>query len=330
MPDILPDEARLAADIERLKAEFPKTRELYREVCALLFFRYGITPTANRLYQLVHRGSMGTPTAVLAEFWSDLREKSRVRIEHADLPEDLQGAAGEFIGALWSRANAAAQASLAMLRDEVEQARQAAEASVAARKADLERTETALEQRTSALLAAQVRIHELEQAQSAADVTRGSLESEIARLEREVRERDAAFAHARADFASQLERQRASTELAETRLQASEKRAQLEIERERTANARLQRESDAAAKRAARSEEASRTEIQSLQSQLGDLRHRAGVLEGHLDALRTSNGAQGQEIESVRQQQSDAGVTARRAGRTAKSSSEPQKRPARS
>jgi hypothetical protein len=62
MSDVLPDEGRLAAEIDRLKAEFPKTRELYREVCALLFFRFGITPTANRLYQLVKRGSMSTPT----------------------------------------------------------------------------------------------------------------------------------------------------------------------------------------------------------------------------------------------------------------------------
>ncbi|MEI6003533.1 DNA-binding protein, partial [Paraburkholderia bengalensis] len=53
------DDARLATDIDRLKAAFPKTRELYREVCALLFFRYGQAPTANRLYQLVRRGSMG-------------------------------------------------------------------------------------------------------------------------------------------------------------------------------------------------------------------------------------------------------------------------------
>lgn len=330
MPTILSDEARLATDIERLKAEFPKTRELYREVCALMFFRYGITPTANRLYQLVHRGSMGTPTAVLAEFWSDLRDKSRVRIEHADLPEDLQGAAGEFIGALWSRAIASAQASLATLRDEVEQARQVAGASVAAREADLERTETALEQRTSALLAAQVRIHELEQAQSAAEAARGALEREIARLEREGRELDAAFAHARADFSAQLERQRASIELAETRLQASEKRAQLEIERERTANARLQRESDAAAKRAARTEDGARAEIQSLQSQLGDLRHRAGVLEGHLDALRASHGTPAPEIASLQQKQHDAGDTARRTGRAAQASADPQKRSRRS
>jgi hypothetical protein len=48
MSDVLSPDAALAVGIERLKVAFPKTRELYREVCALLFFRHGITPTANR------------------------------------------------------------------------------------------------------------------------------------------------------------------------------------------------------------------------------------------------------------------------------------------
>ncbi|WP_028225567.1 DNA-binding protein [Paraburkholderia ferrariae] len=300
MTGTLPDETRLAAEIDRLKEEFPKTRELYREVCALMFFRYGITPTANRLYQLVHRGSMGTPTAVLAEFWNELREKSRVRIEHADMPEELQGAAGELIGELWTRASAAAQASLAALRDEVEAARREAQAAVAALQADLERTETALEQRTSALLAAQVRIHELEQAEAAAAATVGALEGEVARLQQEGRARDAALAQARTDFAVELDKQRASTELAETRLHAAEKRALLEIERERTANARLQREADTAARRAARTEESARAEIQSLQAQLGDLRHRAGMLEGRLEAMQANHAAQAEELAALR------------------------------
>jgi len=324
MSDTLPDEIRLAAEIDRLKAEFPKTRELYREVCALMFFRFGITPTANRLYQLVRRGSMGTPTAVLGEFWSDLREKSRVRIEHADLPEDLQGAAGELIGALWTRASAAAQASLAALRDEVEEVRQAAQASVQAREADLERTETALEQRTNALLTAQVRIHELEQAQAAAETTRGALEAEIARLQQERREGDMALAQTRAEFAAQLDRQRESTELAQTRLEASEKRALLEVERERTANARLQRELEASTKRAVKADEGARVETQSLQSQLGDLRHRAGVLEGRLEALQASHDTQAQERDVRRRNAPETGAAAkaapRRAGRPAKPS----------
>ncbi|CAE6841588.1 hypothetical protein [Paraburkholderia haematera] len=33
MSDVLPDETRLAAEIDRLKAAHPKTRELYRGLC---------------------------------------------------------------------------------------------------------------------------------------------------------------------------------------------------------------------------------------------------------------------------------------------------------
>jgi chromosome segregation ATPase len=299
MTDVAPDEVRLAAEIERLKAEFPKTRELYREVCALMFFRYGITPTANRLYQLVHRGSMSTPTAVLSEFWATLREKSRVRIEHADLPEELQGAAGELMSALWTRATAAAQASLEALRLEVEDARRAAEGATAAVRADLLHTEVALEQRTAALLTAQVRIQELEQAQAAAVATRGALEAELAREREASRERDTALTQARADFAAERDKLRASAELAETRWQAAEKRAQLEIERERTANVRLQRDAEAATQRAARTEESARAEIQALQTQLGDLRHQVGMLEGRLDALRSTHDVQAREREAA-------------------------------
>ncbi|ASW04078.1 MAG: DNA-binding protein [Burkholderia contaminans] len=304
MSDAAPDEIRLAAEIERLKVEFPQTsqtRELYREACVLLFFRFGMTPTANRLHQLVRRGSMSTPVAVLAEFWSDLREKSRVRIEHADLPEDLQGAAGELVAALWKRAASAAETSLAALRDDVEAVRLAAEASVATLQADLARTEAALEQRTTALLASQVQVSDQERELAAAAATRSALEGEIGRLQQEGRERDAALAQARVDFAAELDKVRASAELAETRLQAAEKRALLEIDRERSATARLQRELEGAQQRATLDGERAQGEIQALQKQLGDVRHHAGILEGQLGALQASHDAQNQTIEVLRQ-----------------------------
>ena len=88
------DETRLQADIEALRPRFPDTQDLYREVCAILFFRYGITPTANKLYQLVRKGSMSAPAEALSKFWENLREKSRVRIEHPDVPEALRDIAG--------------------------------------------------------------------------------------------------------------------------------------------------------------------------------------------------------------------------------------------
>ncbi len=317
MSDSITEENRLHAEIKRLKAQFPDTRDLYREACALLFFRFGITPTANRLYQLVRRGSMSTPVAVLAAFWAELREKSRVRIEHADLPAELREVAGEMVAALWRRAAGAADDALQALRIDVEAARLAAEAAVAAVQADLARTETALEQRTATLLAAQVRIHELEQAQAAAAATRDVLEGELARAHQTLRERDAALAQARTDFAAELDKQRTSTELAETRLQAAEKRALLEIERERTANTRLQRELGGAQQRAARDGERAQAEIQSLHTQLGDLRHQAGMLEGRIEAMWASHAAQAQELERLRQKASSPGSAPRRTLRRA-------------
>jgi len=302
MSDVLPDESRIAAEIERLKAEFPKTRELYREVCALLFFRFGITPTANRLYQVVKRGSMGTPTAVLGEFWTELREKSRVRIDHPDLPADLQAAAGELVATLWTRSTASAQTALDALRTETEAEKVAARDAVASLQAELGRTETALEQRTSALLAAQVRIRDLEQARAAGEATRRALETEIERQQDEIGARDRALVQAKGDFSSELEKLRASADLAEERLRAAEKRALLEIEHERSAGARLRKELDEAARRAEQHETRHREEIQALQTQLGDARHRTGVVEGSLEALRNSNTTHVQELDALRLQ----------------------------
>jgi len=53
----LANEKQLLADIDHLREQFPQTQDLYREVCILLFFRYGMTPTANKLYQLVRKCS---------------------------------------------------------------------------------------------------------------------------------------------------------------------------------------------------------------------------------------------------------------------------------
>lgn len=97
-----------------------ETQDLYREVCTILFFRYGITPTANKLYQYVRKGSMSAPAEALAKFWEDLREKSRVRIEHPDLPDTLKSVAGELVATLWTKAQTGAQDGLAAFRAEAQ------------------------------------------------------------------------------------------------------------------------------------------------------------------------------------------------------------------
>ena len=311
MSDLAADESRLIAEIDRLKVDFPKTRELYREVCALMFFRFGIIPTANRLYQLVRKGSMSTPTAVLGEFWAELREKSRVRIEHPDLPADLQAAAGELIAALWKRSSTEAAAALDALRADVE----AEKADVAALQTELSRTETALEQRTAALLTAQVRIHELEQARAADEASRRALQAEVDRLKSDNADADRALAQARADFTSQLDRLRDDASRAEDRLRASAKRALQEIDRERLVAARLQKELDAAAARAEQRDTQHRKDLATLQAQLADTQHRCGMLEGQLDGVRAANAAYVAELDALRAERAEraARAPARRA-----------------
>ncbi|MCO4881766.1 DNA-binding protein [Paraburkholderia caribensis] len=295
------DDTRLAAEIERLKLEFPKTRELYREVCALLFFRFGQPPTANRLYQLVKRGSMGTPAAVLGEFWAELREKSRVRIEHPDLPADLRDAAGELVATLWTRATASAQAQLDALRAEVEGERAAAEQRVAAARSELERTETALEQRTAALLAAQVEVRELERAQAEGHAARQAMEADIVRLKNEAAVRDRELEKVRDRFSRDLEKLRETAAQSGERLRATEKRALLEIDRERGAAAKLQKELDEANRRADRRDAEHRRAVETLQAQLGDARHQAGVLQGRLEAVQATNVTLQQQLAAGRQ-----------------------------
>ena len=150
-------EPDLRGDVEGLRAQFPNTRELYREVCALLFFRHGITPTASRLYQLVKRGSMSTPTEVLRQFWADLRENSRVRLERSDLPLELRELGGEWLSRVWSLAQQSAQAELAPMRDQQDaQARQAG-AELQTVQAELDRLRERLRQTQSDLEAAGAR-----------------------------------------------------------------------------------------------------------------------------------------------------------------------------
>lgn len=107
------DERQIQDEIALLKTQFPHTRDLYREVCVLLFFRYGITPSANKLYQYVRKGSMSAPAEALNRFWLELREKSRVRIESPDLPDHLKEETGKFATTLWLRAQEAAKSNFA-------------------------------------------------------------------------------------------------------------------------------------------------------------------------------------------------------------------------
>jgi hypothetical protein len=299
--DDAPREQDLHLQIERLREQFPHTQDLYREVCVLMFFRYGTTPTANKLYQLVRKGSMSAPAEALTAFWDNLREKSRVRIEHPDLPPALKTAAGELTATLWASAQQLAHETLTACRLEAQQQVDAASAAVAAtqlasaalqgRLQDQEnigaqalRRIGALEQETAGLMATNLSLTaQLQQTREQATAQQQQAR-EQAMLDQQAHQQQ--LQDARREFTAELDQLRAANQLANERSLAVETRALLEIDRERTALARLQKELDAvraaAIKAALHAVERHRIDVDALQVQLGDQRQQGGVLQGQL------------------------------------------------
>jgi chromosome segregation ATPase len=183
----------------------------------------------------------------------------------------------------------------------VETQRTGAEQRVTTARDELARTETALEQRTAALLAAQVEVRELEKAQVEGHAARQAMEADIVRLKNEAAARDRELEKVRDGFSRDLDKLRETAERAEERLRATEKRALLEIDRERGAAAKLQKELDETTKRADRRDADHHRAVEALQAQLGDVRHQAGVLQGRLDAVQATNVTLQQELAAARQ-----------------------------
>lgn len=231
-------------DVEQLRQRFSNTQELYREVCALLFFRYGITPTANKLYQLVKKGSMSAPAEALTVFWNTLREKSRVRIEGPDLPDAICDAAAQLVGQLWQQAQIAAQDHLAQAQaqalaqvqqahNEVERAQQETQAALQANRMLAKELGHAQQQRNQFK-------DELSAARSMLDTLKASLTAAQQRQQ----DLDQRLKESHMRFTNELEKLHASLEQAEERARSAEKRWLLEIDRERMSVQKAVKERD--------------------------------------------------------------------------------------
>jgi chromosome segregation ATPase len=281
-------EREIQSEIEALREKFPNTQDLYSEVCVLLFFRHGITPTANKLYQLVRKGSMSAPAEALVKFWADLREKSRVRIENPDLPEDLKIAAGEMVGTLWSKAQGMAQDSCNVIRRESQEAVQNAESRM--HEAEVARDAALQELQQANITIEEARLHtrELEQNLAGEVATRLALEGQLASARQATIEQQKAMDEARRDFSSELEKLRDALKLTEERYLAAESRAMLEIDRERTIAGKFQKELELVRKSASELADSHRAEIRNLQDEIGNLKQRNGHFEGELRAVGAS------------------------------------------
>jgi chromosome segregation ATPase len=299
-------ETQLIADIEQLRAKFTGTQDLYREVCALMFFRYGVTPTANKLYQYVRKGSMSAPAEALGKFWSDLREKSRVRIEHPDLPEEVKGAAGELVAALWKqaqeRAGALLEAHEAEARTAVMEAKAGMEQSAAQRNA-LHAEALGLQEKMDQ---AAGEIAALRQQLAGEAASRAALQTQLAQAHADIVALRQANDKARTDFTVEIGKLSDEAQREKERLRAAERRALLEIDRERGMVDKLQKELAAARADFLQQSERHKLESAGMHQQIGDMRERIGALEGQLTATKTHAEEVGRDLQNAHRQLAEA------------------------
>lgn len=279
------EEAGIQDEVEALRGRFPNTQELYREVCVLLFFRYGITPTANKLYQLVKKGSMSAPAEALSKFWADLRDKSRIRVDHADLPEEIRTLAGELIGTLWNRALAQANDSLANIRADLSKQNEAATARAEGAEQALADLTGRLGEAASQLANLEAENRRLEQRLAAEAAARETLEKEIVGTRQTVAELRQSADEARTHFAAELEKMRDSHAATVASYAEALRQRVAELEQERTLTTELRKTLDDTRASAANATEAHRAEVAVQTGQIAELSQQLGRAEGELKAL---------------------------------------------
>ena len=276
-------EAAIAREVDALRETFRQTPDLYREVCALLFFRYGITPTTNKLYQLVKKGSMSAPSQALAAFWQELREKSRIRIEHPDLPEALATTAGELIASLWSNAQTAAQQSLQAYRQEADDAVEKMRVEVAVLNTEKEGLLRSIDRLNDELRHASEQLAGQRDELVAAAAVQSSLQAALID-EKSVSDRlQLQLEAARLQFGTELDKLRDAARLADERTRATEKRLLLEIDRERSLQAAARKDAEALGAELRNLTGQHKQEVAAIQQTLGIAQHENGRLEGALD-----------------------------------------------
>lgn len=261
-------ETEILADVEALKNRFGDTKALYREVCGLLFFRYGLTPTANKLYQYVRKGTMSTPAEALAKFWDDLRAKARVEIDHPDLPEEVKAAAAEGIAQIWRQATSAARGELAAIRVELQADQERARHLVAQAELAAGQAQATVEQLRRELTSANETMERLRMDREAEGRAHAGTAARVQELQTQLEQARVQLERMQEGFSADLARAREAVHVADQRAASAERRALLEVEQERQARAKAEKQ------------------VEAFRSQVSqaDMRERQAAL-GHAEAL---------------------------------------------
>ena len=158
----------------------------------------------------------------------------------------------------------------------------------------------ALEQVQVKLSASEEDAAHLREELAAAAATRESLEARLGEAHGQIHTLQARMGQLSAEHATERERLADRTRLAEERFADMEKRALVEIDRERTAAAKLQKRLDTEWAQHTAALDRSRSEHNAAQTTIGHLREQIGALQNSVEALNYERDRERAELQAVR------------------------------
>jgi chromosome segregation ATPase len=260
--------AAVQADIDAIRERYPRTADLYREACGVMFFRYGLTPTANSLYQFVRKGSMSVPSEALRRFWSDLRERARVDLQHADLPDQVKHSAGQLVGEIWSLARQAADESVAALQQSVIAERETVLAEKATLENQVAHLSLHLENARTQIASVEATVAQQREELGTRTATERETDKRLVESRAEIERLQGLIDKISAAHVTEIDNITGRVALAERRYTDLEKRTLVDLDRERTTTSKLQKQLDAERKASAARIEGMQSQVQAAQFQL--------------------------------------------------------------
>ena len=292
--------AAIAVEVAEIRKKFTERSDLTREVATLLFFRYGIYPSAHAVYAQTSTGSMTDISRDLKQFWLRIQETGKGKGLQADLPADLLEKTSQVLSDIWALSLTKANESLEALREEstAEVARERASRQEAWEATEQHLASAEIARKDAAEVKAQSRI-EIEEAHQLREAAQQ--QQAIALTEKETAVARISGAEAQAiqeRMQREVSEQRFATELQALRSQAEAQAVQSagelkfalrQIDAAREAERNLAEQLLALRQEREHMDQLHRTRSNELMEELGRTRMALGEARGQLNALEPMN-----------------------------------------
>ena len=94
-------ELEITSTLNARLAQLTSRKEKSKEAAAYLFFQHGIYPSAKTVHSYTQQGSLTDINRDLQEFWDNLRNQTRVKLDAPSIPPNILAMFSESLEKLW-------------------------------------------------------------------------------------------------------------------------------------------------------------------------------------------------------------------------------------